>query len=687
MTNAHSKLLNQQVDQYRILSHIARGGMADVYLAEDVDLEREVAFKVMLDTLAADSQFAERFHREAKVVARLDHPNIVQIYTIGQTPAEQPYIAMQYIEGGSLQEKLKELADRRKLLTTEQALNIVRQIALALDAAHKAGIVHRDLKPANVLVRPDGTPVLVDLGIAAIKGGAKLTQTGGIIGTPAYMSPEQVRGRPLDGRSDLYALGIMLYEILAGMRPFEGDSSVAILHKQVYEEPLPLDKLRPDLPKELLTVVSTALQKDPIHRYQSAGEMVQAIDRAIQAEGLFGPNPQATLVLTQMNDSALLSRSRLMPVSKANEKKHPAFWGVLAAFLFIGVALIFFAGRFFSDGLSLLSPAVTPTLLAPLPTMANTTIPPSPQFTTDTYTETPPTATVLPTETAVFTQTPIPSPSPIPAVGGLSGFGPNQIIYAANNTGYWGIYMLDLDSGQETAVLSDSTYDNSGPTWSPDGTKIAFHSQRNGNTDIYLLDVADGNVRRLTTHENSDLFPVWSPDNRQLAFYSTRNGNYDLYSIDVDTLALRQLTSTSFSETTPNWSPDGTQLLFETAHNDNSDIYLLNLSDLTMEAFLNTPANELSAVWSPDGSRIVFSSDEGGGDYELFVINADGTDMRQLTTNAVKDIYPTWSPDGSQLVYESWENSLSLSHLQVNDPNPQTLTGTQYKQRFPNWLK
>jgi len=681
VTTSH-KLIDQQVNQYRILSHIDRGGMANVYLAEDVDLERKVAFKVMLDTLAADSQFAERFHREAKVVARLNHPNIVQIYTIGQTPAQQPYIAMQYIEGGSLQEKLKELADRRKLLTTEQALNIVRQIALALAAAHKAGIVHRDLKPANVLVRPDGTPVLVDLGIAAIKGGAKLTQTGGIIGTPAYMSPEQVRGVPLDGRSDLYALGIMLYEILAGMRPFEGDSSVAILHKQVYEEPLPLDKLRPNLPAELLAVVGTALQKDPAYRYQSAGEMVQAIDRAIRSEGLIGPNPQATLVLTQMNDSALLSRSRLMLDSKAEDKKPAAFWGILLALFFIGAVLIFFAIRFFSDGSPTPVPIVVPTAAT---VVENTAVPPSPQSTPDTHTEIPPTATVLPTETAVFTPTPI--PSPIPVAGGLSGFGPNQIIYAANNTGYWGIYMLDLDSGQETAVLSDNTYDNSGPTWSPDGTQIAFHSPRNGNTDIYVLDVADGNIRRLTTHESSDLFPVWSPDNRQLAFYSTRNGNYDLYSIDVDTLALRQLTSTSFPETTPNWSPDGTQLLFETAHGDNSDIYLLNLSDLTMEPFLNTSANELSAVWSPDGSRIVFSSDEGGGDYELYMINADGTDMRQLTTNAVKDIYPTWSPDGSQLVYESWVNSLSLSHLQVDDLNSQTLTGTQYKQRFPNWLK
>ncbi len=264
MNEANSKLIGQRIDQYLVIDHIARGGMADVYLAEDVDLQRKVAMKVMLDVLTTiDTQFSERFRREARIVAQLNHPNIVHVYNVGNTPTGQPYIAMQFIEGGSLQDKLKQLAERKKLLTTEQALNIVRQIAQALGAAHKAGIVHRDMKPANVLIRTDGAPVLVDLGIAAIKGGQKLTQTGSVIGTPAYMSPEQVRGVPLDGRSDLYALGIMLYEILAGIPPFEADESIAILHKQVYEEPLPLKSFRSDLKPETLAIVRHCSAKRP----------------------------------------------------------------------------------------------------------------------------------------------------------------------------------------------------------------------------------------------------------------------------------------------------------------------------------------------------------------------------------------------------------------------------------------
>lgn len=312
------RLLGQKIDQYRIEQHVARGGMADVYLAKDEDLERRVAFKVMLDTLATDDQFVRRFQREARTVALLDHPNIVQIFSTGQTPLGQPYIAMQYIPGGSLREKLEELAERNKLLTTEQVLNIMRQLAIALGIAHQAKVIHRDLKPGNILIRPDGMPVLVDLGIAAVQSSVKLTHTGGFVGTPAYMSPEQFRGLPLDGRSDLYSLGIMFYELFAGNRPFDAEDITAIMYKHVHEEPVPLHRVRPDLTPQSLSIVETLLKKEPEQRFQTADDLVAAIDRAIAAEGGFGPNPQATQVLTRLDDGSLISRSgKLRLVSTA----------------------------------------------------------------------------------------------------------------------------------------------------------------------------------------------------------------------------------------------------------------------------------------------------------------------------------------------------------------------------------
>ncbi len=343
------RLLGQQVDRYRITRHVAEGGMAHVFLADDLDLHRPAALKVMRDALALDENFKERFRREAQVVARLDHPNIIQVFGIGTTPLGQPYIAMQYIEGGSLREKLKQLAERDKLLTTEQALNITRQIALALSVAHKAKIVHRDLKPANVLIRRDGTPVLVDLGIAAVGDGPKLTQTGNIMGTPHYMSPEQVRGQKLDGRSDIYSLGIILYEMLAGTRPFEADESIAVLHKQAYEEPPPLRLVRPDLSRQTLSVVETCMQKEPERRFQNADAVVTAIDQALKAEGVHGPNPQATQVLTNLADSELWSRMKVVrePTDKSlgeREKPHRVIpmWAIATAVtLAAAIALVF----------------------------------------------------------------------------------------------------------------------------------------------------------------------------------------------------------------------------------------------------------------------------------------------------------------------------------------------------------
>ncbi len=313
MTLDPKQLIGQQIGPYEIRSHVARGGMADVYQAFDVNLQRKVALKVMLAQLSADTQFVQRFRREAQTVAQLEHPNIIQIFGIGLTPNQQPYIAMPFIEGGSLRDTLEMLAQRGQLLPTTQALAIVRQMADALRVAHAAGIVHRDIKPSNILLRPDGTPVLVDLGIAAVQSAPKLTQTGTLIGTPNYMSPEQARGDKLDGRSDLYSLGVILYEMLAGKRPFEADDPLAVLHMHVYEEPTPLEQIRQDLTPHTRYVVQAAMQKAPMSRFQSAADMINAIDQAIEAEG--GPGRISTSGAWRPHpmEQYTLSASKIVP--------------------------------------------------------------------------------------------------------------------------------------------------------------------------------------------------------------------------------------------------------------------------------------------------------------------------------------------------------------------------------------
>jgi eukaryotic-like serine/threonine-protein kinase len=312
MADADS-LVGGHVEQYEILKHIARGGMADVYLAYEEELQRKVALKIMLPALAADEQYVVRFRREAQTVARLDHPNIVHVYAIGLMKDGRPYIAMQYVEGGSLSDTMAKMAREGRLLETTQSLSIIGKMADALQVAHAAGITHRDIKPSNILIRPDGRPVLVDLGIAAVTGGPKITQTGTLIGTPHYMSPEQATGKKIDGRTDLYSLGVILYEMLAGKRPFDAEEPLAVLHQHIYEQPPPLEKYRPDLIPETVYLVHRCLRKDPEQRFQTAAELRGAINMVIKEEGGPGMVTQVEGWIPYPTDQYRLSDSKIQP--------------------------------------------------------------------------------------------------------------------------------------------------------------------------------------------------------------------------------------------------------------------------------------------------------------------------------------------------------------------------------------
>ena len=228
------------IGHYRILSEIGRGGMAVVYKAVDQRLDRVVALKVLLPQLTADPKFVQRFQREASMAGRLTHANIVTIYDVGQDQGRY-FIAMQFLEGQTLQDMIS----RRGALPLRQAHSILKPVASALDYAHSRGVVHRDIKPTNIIVGPDGTVTLTDFGIARAHEDSRLTGTGQMIGTPQYMAPEQVQGAAADARTDVYALGVVLYEMLAGRVPFQATTPMAVLHQQVYEAPPPARQYNP----------------------------------------------------------------------------------------------------------------------------------------------------------------------------------------------------------------------------------------------------------------------------------------------------------------------------------------------------------------------------------------------------------------------------------------------------------
>jgi beta-lactam-binding protein with PASTA domain/tRNA A-37 threonylcarbamoyl transferase component Bud32 len=274
-------LINTLFDgRYRILRKLGAGGMANVYLAEDEELGRRVAIKILNDRYANDDLFIERFRREAKSAASLSHPNIVSIYDRGEAEGTY-YIAMEVIEGRSL----KELILTRGALPIPQAIGYAKQLLEALRFAHRHGIIHRDIKPHNVLVSTDERAKghqthlkVTDFGIAR-HGASQMTEAGSIMGTAQYLSPEQARGAPVTAASDLYSAGVVLYEMLTGKVPFNGDSAIEIAMKHVNELPKPPSQLRPEVPPELDKVVLRALAKEPEDRYQTAEEFIEDLER------------------------------------------------------------------------------------------------------------------------------------------------------------------------------------------------------------------------------------------------------------------------------------------------------------------------------------------------------------------------------------------------------------------------
>jgi len=287
MANDGKAVIN---DRYEIVQRVGRGGMADVFLARDVLLDRPVAVKVLFPEYATDPAFVERFRREAQAAANLNHPNIVSVYDWGRV-GNTYFMAMEYVEGRTLADILRS----DQALTSAQAADIAGEVAAALSFAHRNGVVHRDVKPGNILVSSSGQVKVADFGIArALGAGAEqgLTQTGAVMGTATYFSPEQAQGTHTDQRSDIYSLGVVMYELLTGAPPFTGDNAVAIAYKQVHDAPAPLAERAPQVPAPFAAIVATCMAKRPDDRYETAALLREDLRRFVDgAEVLAASRP------------------------------------------------------------------------------------------------------------------------------------------------------------------------------------------------------------------------------------------------------------------------------------------------------------------------------------------------------------------------------------------------------------
>ncbi len=272
-----SNLAGRTIGKYQVVEHLGRGGMAEVYKAYQPNLDRYVALKLMHAFLVEDKDFISRFEREAKNVAALRHPNIVQVYDFDVADG-MPFMVMEFIEGGTLKTHLENLAQRGESLPISEAVRIIHEIGEALSYAHKRSMIHRDVKPANVMLDSSGRVILTDFGIAKILTGPSHTATGATIGTPSYMSPEQGLGRPGDHRSDIYSLGVMLYQLATGQLPYDADTPLAVMLKHV-NDPLPMPRsIKPGIPEGIERIILKSMAKSPDDRFQTVDDMLKHLN-------------------------------------------------------------------------------------------------------------------------------------------------------------------------------------------------------------------------------------------------------------------------------------------------------------------------------------------------------------------------------------------------------------------------
>jgi serine/threonine protein kinase len=607
-------LRGKTIGHYQIVEELGRGGMAIVYKAWQPSLERFVALKVLPAYFQHDPEFLARFHREAKSAARLSHPNIVHVYDSGESNGVH-YIAMEYVDGGSLQERLA--AGPISLRETQA---ILTQIADALDYAHDRGLVHRDIKPANILFTADGQPKVTDFGIARATDGTHLTRTGVLIGTPEYMAPEQAEGQAVDHRTDLYALGVVLYQMLTGRAPFRGTTPHATLHAVIYEAPLPPRQLAPGLPSDVEAVILKAIAKKPDERFQRGAEMAAALRKALSATVTKRP-------------------------AKAAPRRSPVPWivggiaGVLVLIL-VGLAILL-AGSGGKEAQIVATTAISWTTPTELAIGGPTALPAGPTATIPSSTSrpAPPTSTPLPlTATPVApTATPVPlTDTPVP---------PTNTPIPPTDT-----------ASPPSATPLEPTATAPPPTTAPGvySGRLAFTSNRDGNPEIYVIDLSSSSLARLTKNNVNDWLPDWSPDGSEIAFTSNRAGGYDLWAMNADGSGQRAVVTTGAWDDYPRWAPDGVRLALATTAKtqgvDNSEIFVRQANGQLARRTSST-AEDQWPDWSPDGRIVYTQGKKGDNAWDIYIVDGDGASNSLWLGGPTCDVKPTWSPDGEWIAF------------------------------------
>ena len=699
-------LIGGTLGRYRIEGLLGRGGMATVYRALDPVFDRTVAIKVLSPQLAREAQFTERFQREARSMARLQHPHILPVHDVGEQGGSV-FLVMQYVERGNLHEHLS--AQRRAgELYPERALGILEAVGSALDYAHTRGVVHRDVKPQNILLTANGYPYLTDFGIAKVLDGeqpvAAISLANAIIGTPEYMSPEQAQGQPLDGRADLYSLGVILYELFTGRTPFRAESAedtpITILIRHAGAQPPAPSALNPTLGPAIEAVLLRALAKRPDERYPDGATLFEALRAALAVSGQRSTilaSPSGATRATPLPPLPNLTSPPAQPAPvgtpppqaqpladpPANSSARPRPRALLAALVGSAAILLALLGILVARAAIGAGGTVTATTVAGTATPVGTTIAAGGGGGTATVEPPAPTATSGASAAPVAASTATRPDATPSVVGGGVATPPTTgrrevVLFSSHRNGVHDsqIYIMNPDgSGQRQLTFTRGH--SWGPRVAPDGKFFVFSSVApgehvdhsvtgggrigQGHHEVFRANADGSDIVRLTATTAWNNAWAWAPDGQSLVIASDRDGGWELYRMSVrgDQDRIARITTNPALDGWPSFTPDGRQIVFASDRAGGlSQIYIMDADGGNVRRLNYSESADTLPSVSPDGRRVVYAvqtgSDRTGITSDIYVMDIDGANATRLTRDSIAvNTDPSWSPDGTRIIFSS----------------------------------